>query len=101
MLMSICKFSNYDSLLTNDIEHLAVVNVDSVKNVELRHPNIEVNLQLDHALLIDEYENELHDYPVHPCVSCDCLFSHSNVSTVKLTDKIGDTLWTVLKKHIV
>jgi hypothetical protein len=99
-LLWACKIDSCDSLLANDIEQTAVINANGLKNVGLRDPNIEVIMHLEHAHSIELYEKHLSDYAVHQCVSCKCLYRRSNVTEVKLTDKIGNTAWKLLKQYI-
>ena len=99
-LLKLCKIDSYQMLLSNDIE--LIVSVEkTLETNNLRDPNIDYNLQIKHALIISQYEKEINDFPINPCVSCECLFTRSNVTVVKMTDRLCTVVWPELKCYIL
>ena len=80
-------------MLINDFADNGIVSVDDDECNKLRRPQIMVDIAVEYATIIDKYEKELEDYEMVPCVSCECLFSRSKVTKVKLTDDLGDAVY--------
>jgi hypothetical protein len=98
-LNHICGIDSNDMLLTSDFESIVSVVSTTIAN-ELRDPNIEHKVIIQHALTISQYEKEIADFAIIPCLSCECLFKRSQVTKVKLTDVLGSVVWPLLKNYI-
>ena len=68
-LMEIAKISDYNALLSNEVEKTYTQCTEAGNDVFLQ-PGIEDRLLDKHAQIITEYEKEVDDYPNRICCSC-------------------------------
>ena len=99
-LMEITKTCDFESLLSNDIDTSYEQCTEAFDSV-LIHAGVENKLLIEHAQLITQFENEIDEYPEHVCCSCECLYQRKSVTKVKLTDKLGNGVWSRLKEYIL
>ena len=76
-------------------------NAQKLLTLYLIHAGVENKLLIEHAQLITQFENEIDEYPEHVCCSCECLYQRKSVTKVKLTDKLGNSVWSRLKEYIL
>ena len=87
-------------VLSNDIDTSYEQCTEAADSV-LIHAGVENKLLIEHAQLITQFENEIDEYPGHVCCSCECLYLRKSVTKVKLTDKLGNSVWSRLKEYIL
>ena len=97
-LMEITKTFDFETLLSNDID-TSYEQCTEAADCVLIHAGVENNLLIEHAQLITQFENEIDEYPEHVCCSCECLYLKKSITKVKLTDKLGNSLWFRLKEY--
>ena len=91
---------DFEPIFSNNIEtkcSLDSLGKSAAPTSLLRRPNLETELLVRYADTILEYEKQIDDYPVLPCMSCEQLYSRRNVSTVMLTDELDTNVWPLLK----
>ena len=99
-LMVINKTCDFETLLSNDID-ISYEQCTETADTVLIHAGVENKLLIEHAQLITQFENEIDGYPEHVCCSCECLYLRKSVTKVKLTDKLGNSVWSRLKEYIL
>ena len=99
-LMEITKTCDFETLLSNDIDTSYEQCTEAADSV-LIHAGVENKLLIEHAQLITQFENEIDEYPEHVCCSCECLYQRKSVTKVKLTDKLGNSVWSRMKEYIL
>ena len=88
-----------ESLLSNDVEKTH--ELTEIAHSVLRRRDLELHLQVTHAGLIAEYQKAVEDYPQNPCCSCQQLHQRRNVTKVNFSNKLGNTVWPVLKQFML
>ena len=63
--------------------------------------NVESQLLITHAQVINDLEKEIDDDPEHPFCSCERLHQRKSVTRVKLSDNLGSEVWSDLKAFIL
>ena len=99
-LMEITKTFDFETLLSNDIDTSYEQCTEAADSV-LIHTGVENNLLIEHAQLITQFENEIDEYPEHVSCSCEYLYLRKSITKVKLTDKLGNSVWFRLKEYIL
>ena len=105
LLMKLVNVKEYESLLCkgeesdDDVNGKHAVNVD-VSSI-LRDPYLEDNLHIDYVELMNNFQKEVDDYPINICCCCEQLHQKVNVSVVKFTDHLDDTIWRQIKKYLL
>ena len=105
LLMKLVNVKEYESLLykgeesDDDVDGKHAVNVD-VSSI-LRDPYLEDNLHIDYVELMNNFQKEVDDYPINICCCCEQLHQKVNVSVVKFTDHLDDTIWPRIKKYLL
>ena len=98
MLFGITKF---ESLLFKGNSAEGNTN-DIPDNIKAGLPNLESQLELQHAQLINAFKKELDDYPEYPCCCCERLHQHSHVTDIKkIKMNINTEIWQQLKDFIL
>ena len=65
-------------------------------------PGLEAKLQLEHATVITQFEEEVHDDPEYACCSCERLHQRKAVTSMKNSaNKFSSPMWQQLKQHIL
>ena len=65
-------------------------------------PGLEAKPQVEHALLITQFEGEVSDDPEYACCSCERLHQCKAVTSMKNLDKkFSSPMWQQLKGHIL
>ena len=65
-------------------------------------PGLETKLQIEHATVITQFEDELNDDPEYACCSCERLHQRKNVTRMKNSgQKFSSPMWQKLKQHIL
>ena len=65
-------------------------------------PGLEAKLQVEHATVITQFEEELHDDPEYACCSCERLQQRKAVTSMKNSgQKFSSPMWQKLKQHIL
>ena len=65
----------------------------------LRVPHLEAQLLTMHAKVIKQYEKQVHDYAIYPCVSCEQLHKKSGVKEVYFDDYKENDVWLAIKAY--
>ena len=86
-LMELTDMTDFETMLTNDVESTYEQCTDST--VETAFPHLESQLAITHAKLITELEKEIIDYPQHVCCSCGQLHQRKSVTRVSISDNLG------------
>ena len=99
-LMQTTNVDKLDALLSNDVSSSYEQSTDTkCADSALRHPNLETQLLITHAGLIDELEKEINDFPEYICCSCERLHQRKSVTVVKLN--LSNAMWPRLKNFIL
>ena len=96
-LLSVTGSDGFDSILSNSIDTKCSLGTDDTHTSPLRKPNLEAELLVNYADTILDYEKQIDDYPILPCISCEQLYTRKNVTCVKLTDDFDTNVWPLLK----
>ena len=100
-LMEITKITDFETMLTNDVESSYAQCTDIVQSNGESVFQPESELLLTHALLITQLEKEIDDFPEHACCSCNQLHQRKSVTRVKLSDSLSSEVWPRLKSFIL
>ena len=100
-LMKITHMTKFETLLSNEVGscYENCTGTECVDSI-LRQPKLEALLHITYAKLITDLEKEIDDYPEHACCSCERLHQRKSVTVVKLSDDLGNVVWSRLKRYI-
>ena len=95
-LLSIVGAANFQDLLTTDSTYQKC----NLSNQPSRKSNLESELMIRYADVINAFQKQIDDYPDHACCSCERLHQRKAVSVVTLSDELDSRIWPILRNFI-
>ena len=100
LLAAVAGISDFAEFFHSDAEEDNSLAVASFMQPGM--PGVEAKLEWEHATVITQFEEELHNDPEYACCSFECLHQRKAVTSMKnSTNTFLSPMWLQLKQHIL
>ena len=101
-LMRLTGACTFDSVLEVEDSYQMNQTETNLAGSALRQPGLENKIRIKHAVCLANFQKEIDDMAVNPCICCERLLRRSGVVKTSLSDiKLKGPIWDRLKAHVL